>query len=83
MKKIEFTKERCLKMAEREGDQFCHAGGPASVNLRLTLEAIRNKMEEVTMKGHNTEYDWNADPEGLTLIEGEISDLIEDAISAL
>jgi hypothetical protein len=81
--KIEFTEERCLKRHPIEGDGNCQAGGPASVDIGQTLKTIRNKMEWVSMKGHHTGYDWNADPDGLTLIEGEISDLIEDAISAL
>lgn len=40
--------------------------------LRRLLQEARGCMALISQKGHHTGYDWNADPEGLTLLEGKI-----------
>ena len=44
------------------------------------LKTIKEKYSQIAIKGHNSGYDWNSDPENLTLIEGQINEMIDAAI---
>jgi len=49
----------------------------------VELESIRKHFDALTQSGHTTEYDWNADPENLTLIVGEIYGDIQHVLDQL
>lgn len=37
------------------------------------LQEVQKTMSLISQKGHRTGYDWNADPEGLTRLEGDLN----------
>jgi hypothetical protein len=46
-------------------------------HLSNTLKKLKDMINEIYTKGHQNNYDWNADPENLTRIEGEIAVMID------
>jgi hypothetical protein len=49
----------------------------------VELESIRKHFDVLTQSGHTSGYDWNTDPEGLTLIVGEIYGDIQHVLDQL
>ena len=47
---------------------------------RAALITAQNAMSEISHKGHKTGYDWNADPAGLTRLEGDAFAAIDKAL---
>ncbi len=49
--------------------------------LEGVLQTIQDGLFQIGAKGHKSGYDWNADPNNLTLIESEIFALITDSLN--
>lgn len=49
----------------------------------VELNSIRKHLDVLTQSGHTNEYDWNADPERLSLIVGEIYGDIQHVLDQL
>ena len=48
--------------------------------LEEALLQVRILLIHLSVKGHKSGYDWNSDPENLTLTEGEIHERITKAL---
>lgn len=50
---------------------------------KAALQKAKSTLNTISTKGHSTDYDWNADPEQLTLLEGDTFKAIDFALKLL
>jgi hypothetical protein len=50
---------------------------------KAALQKAKSTLNTISTKGHRTDYDWNADPEQLTLLEGHTFKAIDYALKLM
>jgi len=50
--------------------------------MKDTLISIKAKLSAISLKSHRNGYDFNADPEKITLLEGEIFEALDKLIAS-
>ena len=70
-------------------ESLCEMGAKRISNLEQRVKALEEALLlvqvlliHIAAKGHKSGYDWNSDPEYLTLTEGEIHERINKALEA-